>query len=564
MSLATPTTDDVDIASADRSAAPPSPLGELGRRVLEACQEFTESANPILVKEARQSLKSRQFVITFLIVLMGCWIASFGMVAAVGPQIKYGAYGGEMFFWFYSILNAALFVVVPFSAYRSLSAEKEDNTFDLLSITTLSSRQIITGKLCSAALQLTIYLSAAAPFIAFTLLMRGIEAAIIAFLIAISVLLSLLLSACGLLAGTVAHARHTQAIMSVALIAGLFLAFWGIEAMAEEMLRSGHYLIQRADFWIGVAVALTIGVTTFALIHAAAAAQIAFSTENRSTPLRIRMLVQQAFFVGWLIALMAIDARMANRRFFDLFPWAGFVGTLIAGVYWYGMGALMTGEWPHLSRRVQRSLPQSALGRAWLTWFNPGPGTGYIFAIANLWFFAAWALAGSWLLPQRPNFAWLPVDRMACASLLAWMYVVGYLGWGRLAINFVRRFTFVSMAAAFLLHVILLLAGIGVPLVIDTLSSSGQSVQNWSFKHLTNPFWTTYEVMDSSVDAIDGPVTIMVVGGLALAALLFNVRFIAAEISRHRITVPSLVLEDDAQRRPQRASGPKNPWEEPD
>ena len=38
---------------------------------------LAERANPILVKETRQALKSRQFVVTFLIVLVACWIVSF-------------------------------------------------------------------------------------------------------------------------------------------------------------------------------------------------------------------------------------------------------------------------------------------------------------------------------------------------------------------------------------------------------------------------------------------------------------------------------------------------------
>ena len=34
-----------------------------------------------------------------------------------------------------------------------------------------------------------------------------------------------------------------------------------------------------------------------------------------------------------------------------------------------------------LSPRVKRDLPQTLLGRIFLTWFAPGPGTGYMFAV---------------------------------------------------------------------------------------------------------------------------------------------------------------------------------------
>ena len=39
--------------------------------------------------------------------------------------------------WYYAILAFPLAVVVPYAAFRSLAAEREDNTYDLLSITTL-------------------------------------------------------------------------------------------------------------------------------------------------------------------------------------------------------------------------------------------------------------------------------------------------------------------------------------------------------------------------------------------------------------------------------------------
>ena len=52
--------------------------------------------NPILVKETRQALKSSQFTITFVLMLVACWIATIGVVAYVGPRIFYSAEGGTL------------------------------------------------------------------------------------------------------------------------------------------------------------------------------------------------------------------------------------------------------------------------------------------------------------------------------------------------------------------------------------------------------------------------------------------------------------------------------------
>ena len=51
--------------------------------------------NPILVKETRQALKSRQFVITFGLLLVCGWLWSM-MVLSWGPSIYYGASGSDV------------------------------------------------------------------------------------------------------------------------------------------------------------------------------------------------------------------------------------------------------------------------------------------------------------------------------------------------------------------------------------------------------------------------------------------------------------------------------------
>lgn len=66
-----------------------------------------------------------------------------------------------MLYGYFLVLSIPLIVVVPFSAFRSLAAEREDGTFELISITALA-RQIVGGKLGSAILQMLVYFSALA------------------------------------------------------------------------------------------------------------------------------------------------------------------------------------------------------------------------------------------------------------------------------------------------------------------------------------------------------------------------------------------------------------------
>ena len=154
--------------------------------------------NPILVKETRQALKSRQFTASFWLVLLFAAGWSFVGISLLMPQVYYLPSGRYMLTGYFIILCIPLLLVVPFSAFRSLATECEDGTYELLSITSLSARQIVTGKLGSAILQMTVYYAALAPCIAFTYLLRGMDIATIAILLVGTFLMSILFSCVGL------------------------------------------------------------------------------------------------------------------------------------------------------------------------------------------------------------------------------------------------------------------------------------------------------------------------------------------------------------------------------
>src|SRR5258708_1673749 len=111
-------------------AAPPAlaRLAKLGAWL----ERMGERLNPILVKESRQALKSRQFAITFALVLAACWLWSIFGVSLIGPSIYYSGAGAgtKMFTGYFVILAVALLIVVPFGAFRSLADERDDRTFE--------------------------------------------------------------------------------------------------------------------------------------------------------------------------------------------------------------------------------------------------------------------------------------------------------------------------------------------------------------------------------------------------------------------------------------------------
>ena len=510
--------------------------------------------NPILVKETRQALKSFQFTATFVLLLIACWVVTIGGVATIGPQrLQYAAEGGTLLLWYYGILAFPLAVVVPYAAFRSLAAEREDNTYDLLSITTLRPRQIITGKLGSAVVQMGVYFSAITPCLAFTYLLRGIDLPTIAVVLAYLFFWSLGLSMVGILLATLTKRRFAHVFTSVVFVGGLLILFRFVVIQSSfPMIEMSYSYLSSGGFWAMVLGISSIYLTTFALAYFAAAAMISFNSENRSTALRICMLVQVATIVAWV-------SYGWIRSDHELFA-ALYLAT-VSGVYWYVMGTLLTAERPGMSQRVRRRLPQSFVGRMFFSWFNPGPASGYMFTVANV---TAMALlcaifvhesngAGRRIMPIGP-------DEVLLLLVVGWSYLVVYLGIGLLLIRALRRIAVVTMLACVLIHFLLLLAGFGIPYATKQMSRTLRDA-DYSFLQVTDPFCSLIHVAHGA--KADSEKLFVIVPSVAICVLLANMPGVVRELRVVREAAPKRVLEDEAALHPAPEVLAASPWDEP-
>jgi hypothetical protein len=334
-------------------------------------------------------------------------------------------------------------------------------------------------------------------------------------------------------------------------VALLLLAFGAAQDIASAVVRTGFALVTSKDFWIGQLSMANLYATTFALAYFAAAGMITFATENRSTPLRILMMAQQASFVGWVAYEWIAYHRPAEFLL---------NGLVVASGYWFMMGTMLGGERSEMSHRVKRRLPQSALGRMFLTWLNPGPSSGYMFAVANLTSICVLCLAAGavsdWSRSGGPG-------RFQFVSLvvLVWSYVAAYLGLGRLVVTVLRRFTVVTMFAGVLLHSLILLAGSGIPTSVQWMSLALQN-EPYSYLQITNPFWTlSYIDGNSSVPEID--VLMSVIPAAAVCVLFLNLPGLVREMRQVRTPLPERVAEDEAELHPPPEKPTQSPWDQP-
>jgi hypothetical protein len=511
--------------------------------------------NPILVKETRQALKSFQFTATFILLLIACWIVTIGGFAIVGPRIKYAAEGGSLMLWYYTILAFPLAVVVPYAAFRSLASEREDNTYDLLAITTLKPRQIITGKLGSSVVQMGVFFSAITPCLAFTYLLRGIDLPTIALLLAYLFFWSLGLSMIGILLATLTRRRFAHVFLSVAFVGSLLWLFvTAIFGVSFPIIQASYSYIGSSGFWLAVLIAATFYITFFALAYFAAAGMITFSSENRSTPLRICMLVQAAAVVGWM-AYAWIESN------YMMVPVA--MLAMIGLAYWYVMGAMLTAEKPGMSQRIKRRLPQSMLGRMFFSWLNPGPASGYMFIVANATAMAIICFIGTLVsqsAPRGPG-GGPNADEMIYLLILGWSYLVAYLGLGLLVIRLLRKVAVVTMLACVLIHFLLLLGGFGIPYAIKSMSMTLRDV-DYTFLQITDPIFSLYHVANGA-GFLDTQKLLLIIPATALCVLVANMPGVIRELRIVREAAPKRVLEDELALNPPPEALPTNPWDEP-
>ena len=471
-------------------------------------ERASDWANPILVKETRQALKSKQFVITFMLLLVASWLISvFGMLNA-GDAIEYGSTGRTFFGMYYFVLATAVFFVVPFGAFRSLLTEREQNTFELLSITTLTPRQIVWGKLFSALVQVFIYYSAIAPFIAFTSLLQGFDVAQVAFVLIMSLLWALALAMLSLMLSTIGRQRQWQTMMSMVALLGLLFGLMMVFSVIGFAL-SQPIPFDDAEFWWGLGLSLTAGVSFLVLAQQITTAQLTFESDNRSTAIRVTCSVQ--FLLYWVGVF--VYAFYGGGSFILSSPDERIVTACICAAYFSLVGLFVSNENDFLSRRIRRGLPKSRLVRLLISPLLPGGSRGLVYLLLHLTALWLIVVGTSYFRGTLNVWIWHFMTALCC-------YIVIYIGmgaalgrWGRLLSSEIRP------AHVRVLTLLLLAAGVVAPYLPAALGIADWR-PGYSLVYITNPFETLDQIQGSAGQ--NRIVTILLVG--AAITLFLNSR----------------------------------------
>lgn len=326
------------------SAAPIPPPASLELR------DFSDRLPAVLVKELRQGLRARLFVIPFLI-LHGVLVLS---TLAAGS-------GGTAFFW--QSLTIMLAALLPMRNIGALAEERQANTLDTLMLTRLTPWRIVWGKWSATFALVLLTAVSALPYLLVRYLNGGSsfvqEGLVLAGLVMVSGALTAVLTALSTLSAGVA--RHILGVLLILMV---------------NQLASGQILMMLSfdrapGMMVAMLVVVALWAALFSLWHAAAA--IAPAALNLTTPRRLTSLAAITAGIG-----LAIFADWRDDFIF------GSVILMLTATSVVEMGE--QGEFhPGVATSFAR---RGAIGKLAALFLHPGWSTGVMFC-APLWVIVA-------------------------------------------------------------------------------------------------------------------------------------------------------------------------------
>ena len=260
----------------------------------------------------------------------------------------------------------------------------------------------------------------------------------------------------------------------------LLAAEWGLAFLMIGMIVYGNPLTTEQLFF-AITATLLISISLGHLLLTATAAQLTPESENRSTHIRVSLMLLTAVILG----IGTLGVFMLNREAIPIvIMFSIFLATL-----WTACGSMMAAESPAMTPRIRRELPSSFLARCTLTWLTPGPATGLAFATINIVIIAAFVAIGIEYLVRQPNM-WGPQVYVFSRLVVAYAaYLIGMLVAVRLIISVIRinnnPRVELGLAALIVVAVIAALVPYSVGLHLNDYRP-----YTYSYRQATNWAWT--------------------------------------------------------------------------
>jgi hypothetical protein len=360
--------------------------------VISWLEEKSDRVSPIVIKEVRQVMRGREFNYSFGGSLVaGLAVAFF---AAADALTGTGSTGGWAFASLIACLALVGLAVVPLGAFSALRNERMEQTLELITLTSLSPRRIVIGKLLTQAVKLATLFAAIAPFIAMSFLLGGIDfVTILVSLIALFMWSLWACAACLFLSTAFRSRAMSGLVFGGVAIALLFVLVIGRSLMFAFRFSGGisvSLFSATSDVWWGLAIMASSCLMTMLNLVLLAENRLSLATENRVTALRVGFLAQFLLILGWTLSF--INGAPAVRS--DAIESLGVAG----GLHLALVAMFVVTEDLVAPRRVLLGMKKARWG--WLkSVLLPGGGRGalYVLTQMSILLVAAATLGATWM-----------------------------------------------------------------------------------------------------------------------------------------------------------------------
>ena len=337
--------------------------------------------SPIVVKEVRQIVRGRDFMSSFGSCLFaGLLVAFFGAGDALTGE---GTSGRWTFMSLMTCLTILGLAVVPLGAFSALRNERMEQTLELITLTALSPRRVVIGKLLAQGVKLATLFAAVAPFIAMSFLLGGVDFVTILIALLVLFLWSLWASAAGLFPSTLLKSRAMSGLVFIG-VGIMALMMFGISRPLFFFLSRGAFVTgtvfgvgpSPGQFWWMLAITTTSCLMTMANLVLLAENRLSLPTANRVTALRIGVFAQTLLISGWFLTYIN-EPPGTESAAIALFG-------MIGGVHLAAVAMFTVTEDLIVPRRALLQMQRPSRWRWLLAVFGPGGGRGAAYVLVQM------------------------------------------------------------------------------------------------------------------------------------------------------------------------------------
>ncbi|MBK04431.1 MAG: hypothetical protein CL920_20405 [Deltaproteobacteria bacterium] len=389
--------------------------------VLQAFQGWVDDhINPIVIKELRQAVRGRFLsgvLILFLliqIVTLGVTLVSFSFSHNTNFTEGRDYFSALLFI----LLGTCLLFIPAYTGFR-MGSERTDHRADLLFITTLSPRAVITGKLTSSLLLVLLVYSAAFPFMTISFLLRGIDLPTIFSMASFSFLSILLAVQWAIFLGSLPLNRAARLGANIFILGSSGMIFISTLTTSFSMMYFGIGSYWRSwQFWLPAISTMLITLMIVGLLFALSITALTPSTANRAYPIRVFSTISYV-----LTAAFTITSSFLLNDMLPVAAWGVSMSMLL-----FISAFVSVSERKKHTHRVLRTIPQSPLKRTFAFLFYSGSAGGLSWTLCLYLLTAGMMGLTLKMMPYAKNHSDAETLILVCIGLAGFAFAYGLTG----------------------------------------------------------------------------------------------------------------------------------------